>query len=1419
MYNFKNKTTMRTKNFTFLTLALLMMSVVAFAQKPAAKQHVTTPNQQMKEVARLGKLTKDYFGAFHFTSNALPEMWQKTNDQVSPEMLRPKSFGTKKGASRAPKTDVPASLDAALNADGGTLHFESTGDYVWEPAVLNDVACAKSTNSGVASSSCVLTAEVTLTQDGALSFDFIASGEGTSTAWDACVFSVDGTEKFKYGGHNTDWESYSVNLTAGTHTLTWSYTKDGSVNPTGDFFAVKNVALGEAEPVIVPEVVTPPSTLMTEDWTFAGRITDGTNSANVETTIQVGFDGNDVYVQGFGFYISDAWVKGTLSADGNSITFESGQYYGAVGSSDVYFVVYDTNTGSLASSVTVAYDATNGTMTWPSGMMLLENGKANEAYAYAWYNLITYIIRGGAPDPLTPPTGIEEIAVEYQMVAVGFDSNDNDLDDYRIPVYIAVDGNDVWVKGVCQDWPDAWIKGTLSGTTVTFPTGQHFNPVPMSGYEWFFSACDGSGNIQPTMTMTFDSETGIYSKTDPAFMLINGAWLTLDYYLAFSSVQFVPVPDVAATPAQPEITYFGQVGGYDVVDVNIPLKDEDGNPLKASKLSYKYYYEVDHTATPLTLTTDLYTKLTENMTEIPYNFTDDWDIFNTRLYLNMDFSTWNRIGIQSIYRGGGDEHASEIFWYVINPYSFVVTFSGTIPNTIENGFATVTVDGTDATLDADSKLTVQSGSEVAIKVKKDYKFDQISASDGTTITTDANATNASFTMPENDVTISYSIREIGKNIKFATDGEFSIQNGQATVEVNGSDVTDVISASGTLQDVPAGSQVELATLPGYKFSNVSATYVQPAGGGGGGAGGDLTVYDGSASNGYVPVYGFYADAYLKCETVMPASELTAMAGSTINAMKFYLALSASGPWTSTFKVFMKEVSETTLGAYSGLEGATVVYEGTLDATGETMDIEFTTPYQYNGGNLLIGIYNIEEGNYKSAAFYGTEATGASVQGYSYTSLDDVSLNVRDFIPKTTFTYSAGGGAAADVQIGEGDQTSSYLPSYTLYNYSLTQQIYTVEEIAAAGGSPGNINSIAFNALTERTRNIDIYLVHTRKDAFADNTDWIAVTASDKVFSGEVTFAAGDWTTITFDTPFNYNGVDNLAVIVDDNTGSWISGGSFKVYDAPNQAIRVYSDDTNYDPENPAYNGTLMNYKDQIILNMQTGGSAPEPVAIEDLTVTLDNISFTMPNGNVTLNYTIEHPGTEITVPAGAYITYYTDKAIMTYDTDVQLMTVSSVTDNAVNVTEETVVPNETPMLIYNGTDADKTVWLSYADELGITVGTVTTAAEFKGTLDAKTFTEDEMAAKDYYVCTGQNFVWVRSAGTIGANKCWIELTKDAPKNARPIVLDGEATGIDTVVKGSALENGVWYDLNGRRLQGAPTQKGVYVINGKKVVIK
>ena len=137
-----------------------------------------------------------------------------------------------------------AAFNNALNIEGGTINFATSGDYPWTVVTEDGRTYAQSGNAGVGISSSVLTATVTLSSPMRLFFDFKAWGEGASSVFDRCEFLVDGVSQFVYGARQNDWETYSVPLTAGTHMLKWRYTKDSSFNPTGDYFAVDNVCLG-----------------------------------------------------------------------------------------------------------------------------------------------------------------------------------------------------------------------------------------------------------------------------------------------------------------------------------------------------------------------------------------------------------------------------------------------------------------------------------------------------------------------------------------------------------------------------------------------------------------------------------------------------------------------------------------------------------------------------------------------------------------------------------------------------------------------------------------------------------------------------------------------------------------------------------------------------------------------------------------------------------------------------------------------------------------------------------------------------------------------------------------------------------------------------------------------------------------------
>ena len=190
------------------------------------------------------------------------------------------------------------------------------------------------------------------------------------------------------------------------------------------------------------------------------------------------------------------------------------------------------------------------------------------------------------------------------------------------------------------------------------------------------------------------------------------------------------------------------------------------------------------------------------------------------------------------------------------------------------------------------------------------------------------------------------------------------------------------------------------------------------GGSGSGASGDLTVHDGTVTNSYIPFYGLWMDDFTRSEMIYPAAELNAMRGANINSMKFYISTANSSAWGATFTVYVKEVAETTLSAYSGIAGATTVFTGNIPGQGTELVIDFSTPYRYNGGNLLVGIMQNTDANYSSCYFYGETVNGASASGYNGTDANNASFNQRNFLPKTTFSYG-GGRSNRDVVLNEG----------------------------------------------------------------------------------------------------------------------------------------------------------------------------------------------------------------------------------------------------------------------------------------------------------------------------------------------------------------------------------------------------------------
>ena len=237
-------------------------------------------------------------------------------------------------------------------------------------------------------------------------------------------------------------------------------------------------------------------------------------------------------------------------------------------------------------------------------------------------------------------------------------------------------------------------------------------------------------------------------------------------------------------------------------------------------------------------------------------------------------------------------------------------------------------------------------------------------------------------------------------------------------------------------------------------------------------------------------------------------------------------------------------------------------------------------------------------------------------------------------------------------------------------------------------------------------------------------------------------------------------------------------------------------------------------------NSQWNSTVPTGNEIGEYTVYYKVIGDANHNDVAAQSFKVDIAGYELTIAAGEYATYYRDDTALTLSIasaeKAQMYTVTNVDENTADVTELEVADKGTPLLVMNTTDEELTVYLVPTEA---TADEVTVAKEFKGTADAQEMPASSESC-DYYAMTGKAFVWVRDAGTIGANKCWLEISNQpaaSRANTRSIGGGSDTTGINSVESGQLTDDS-YYDLQGRKV-AKPNRKGIYVKDGRKVILR
>ena len=255
----------------------------------------------------------------------------------------------------------------------------------------------------------------------------------------------------------------------------------------------------------------------------------------------------------------------------------------------------------------------------------------------------------------------------------------------------------------------------------------------------------------------------------------------------------------------------------------------------------------------------------------------------------------------------------------------------------------------------------------------------------------------------------------------------------------------------------------------------------------------------------------------------------------------------------------------------------------------------------------------------------------------------------DWTDWVTFkTPTCAGGAS--VEIAGGTTSVAYLPTNGNYDYSYTQQIYLASEIAAPNG--GQIPSISFEVNTpkDNPRTLNIYLMHTTEVSLPTSSltssSWLPITNAQLVFSGVVNFTEAGWHEIPFTTPFDYNGTSNLLVVVDDNTGDYLSGLNFKCHTASaRMTFYKYQDNNDMDPNSLTVTPSGTTYRNNLKFEVcpPVLCNAPGSVTVSDIHDTYATVTWTANSNNAAnstyvLEYRAEGASTWTVIPVNG-LTY------------------------------------------------------------------------------------------------------------------------------------------------------------------------------------
>ena len=280
----------------------------------------------------------------------------------------------------------------------------------------------------------------------------------------------------------------------------------------------QNYALGYFSPVII----TAANETDKDAYILTGKNVNPYNESQYEELtedVKVVVDGNNISIQGLSAFDPTMWLHGTI--DGSVATFAKRQSAGTYGTTQLYMIGYD---GSEC-DITFSYDAESGVLVAQQYILCV----TSDGNTYQMLTDVVLSPKNGAqpalPEVVTPPADLQATPYVFTGNKMIY-NNEGEYTGYeevkrnaRIGFY---NTNEVYIQGLCEQLPEAWVKGTVSDGAfgdkdVTVAAGQFYGQYGL--YPLYIVA--RYGNELTDMKFVYDPQTREFKNEGGVYMVLN----------------------------------------------------------------------------------------------------------------------------------------------------------------------------------------------------------------------------------------------------------------------------------------------------------------------------------------------------------------------------------------------------------------------------------------------------------------------------------------------------------------------------------------------------------------------------------------------------------------------------------------------------------------------------------------------------------------------------------------------------------------------------------------------------------------------------------------------------------------------------------------------------------------------------------